>query len=95
MPNESLKSIQYLTQSKKLPERNEGLEKLVMLLSNTQMTNERTPKDHLPTISNPLYQLITSVVFDQKFPDSQIRKCLTYAKRSWLLNNDHRQKLNV
>ena len=50
MPNESLKSIQYLTRSNKLQERNEGVEKLVVLLSNTQMINERMQNNHLPTI---------------------------------------------
>lgn len=94
MPNDSLKSIQHLTQSKKPLEKNEGLEKLIVLLSNTQMTNERMQNNHLPTISNSLYHLITSVTFDERFPNSQIRKCLTQAKHSWLLNAEHRQKVN-
>ena len=50
MSNESLKSIQHLTRSKKLPENNEGVEKLVVLLSNTQITNEQMQNNHLPTI---------------------------------------------
>lgn len=95
MPNETLKSIERLTQSRKMMERNEGVEKLLTLLRNTQMENKSNPINHLPTVSNPLYQVITSVVFDETYPDSQIRKWLSIAKRSWLLNNEHRQKLNI
>lgn len=95
MPNDTLKSIERLTQSKKQTERNEGVEKLLTLLRNTQIGKTSNQINHLPTVSNPLYQLITSVVFDQSFPDSQIRKCLSVGKQSWLLNSDHRQKLNI
>ena len=95
MPNETLKSIERLTQSKRVMERNEGVEKLLTLLRNTQMENKSNQINHLPTVSNPLYQMVISVVFDQSYPDSQVRKCLSTAKRSWLLNNDHRQKLNI
>ncbi len=92
---DTLKSLQRLIQSKKAHERYEGVEKLLALLSHTQMTKDKNKTNHLPTVSDPLYDIITRVVFDQKFNDIQVRKCLTTAKNSWLLNNDHRQKLNL
>ena len=95
MPDDIIKSLHRLIQSKKGQERHAGVEKLLLLLNNTQMINTRSKTIHLPTISDPLYDTITRVVFDQKFNDVQVRKCLTAAKNSWLLNSDHRQKLNV
>jgi hypothetical protein len=96
MPTDTLNSLQRLIQSKKAHERHDGLQRLLSLLKNTQMNNEKNKiYHHLPTISNQLYNIITRVVFDQKFNDNQVRECVTTAKNSWLLNNDHRQKLNL
>ncbi len=92
---DTLKSLQRLIQSKKAHERHEGLEKLLALLANTQMSKDKSKTNHLPTVSEALYELVTRVIFDQKFNDTQVRKCLVTAKNSWLLNNDHRQKLNL
>ena len=83
-----------MIQSKKGNERQDGLQKLLLLLKNSQMNNQKYQINDLPTISNQLYNIITRVVFDQKFNDNQVRQCLTAAKNSWLLNNEHRQKLN-
>ncbi len=95
MPTDTLKSLQRSIQSKKAHERHAGLGKLLAILSNTQMNKDKSKINHLPTISDLLYDIITRVVFDQKFNDIQVRQCLTTAKNSWLLNNDHRQKLNL
>jgi hypothetical protein len=95
MPTDTLNSLQHLVQSKKAHERHDGLQKLFILLKNTQMNNEKNQKNHLPTISDQLYNIITQVIFDQKFNDHQVKQCVTTAKHSWLLNNDHRQKLNL
>ncbi len=83
-----------MIQSKKANERQDGLQKLILLLKNSQMKNQNHQINNLPTISNQLYNIITRVVFDQKFNDNQVRQCLTAAKNSWLLNDEHRQKLN-
>jgi len=95
MPPDTLNSLQCLIQSKKAHERHDGLQKLLLLLKNTQMNNEKNKINHLPTISSQLYDIITRIIFDQKFNDNQVRQCVTTAKNSWLLNNDHRQKLNL
>jgi hypothetical protein len=94
LPIDTLNSLNRLIQSRKTNERQDGLHKLLLLLKNSQINNENYQINNLPTISNQLYNVIMRVVFDQKFNDNQVRQCLTAAKNSWLLNNDHRQKLN-
>jgi len=94
MPIDTLNSLHRLIQSKKAHERHDGLQKLLLILKNTQINNKKIQTNNLPTISNQLYTTITRVVFDQKFNDNQVRQCLTAARNSCLLNNDHRQKLN-
>jgi hypothetical protein len=95
MPNDTLNSLQRLIQSRKAHERHDGLQKLLLLLRNTQINNEKNKINYLPTMSNQLYNIITRVIFDQKFNDNQVRECVTKAKNSSLLNNDQRQKLNL
>ncbi|CAF3890479.1 unnamed protein product, partial [Rotaria sordida] len=92
MPIDTLNSLNHLIQSKKTHERHNGLNKLILLLKNTQINNEKSKIKNLPTISNQLYNVITRIVFDQKFNDHQVRQCVTAAKNSWLLNSDHREK---
>ncbi|CAF3437622.1 unnamed protein product [Rotaria sp. Silwood1] len=94
MPTDTLNSFNRLIQSKKAYERQNGLQKLILLLKNTQINNEKSNIKNLPTISNEFYNAITQILFDQKFNDHQVRQCITAAKNSWLLNSDHREKLN-
>ncbi|CAF1511581.1 unnamed protein product, partial [Rotaria sordida] len=93
MPIDTLNSLNHLIQSKKAHERHNGLNKLILLLKNTQINNEKSKIKNLPTISNQLYNVITRILFDQKFNDHQVRQCVTAAKNSWLLNSEHREKL--
>lgn len=95
IPNDTLNILQRLIQSKKAHERHDGVQKLILLLENTQINNKKSKTIHIQTISDQLYTTITRVIFDQKFNDTQVRQCVTTAKNSWLLNNDHRQKLNL
>ncbi|CAF3993397.1 unnamed protein product [Rotaria sordida] len=93
MPIDTLNSLNHLIQSKKAHERHNGLNKLILLLKNTQINNEKSKIKNLSTISNQLYNVITRILFDQKFNDHQVRQCVTATKNSWLLNSDHREKL--
>lgn len=97
-PNDTLNSLQNLIQSKKAHERFDGIKILILLLENTQINKEdnNNPSNiYLPTISNKLYPIITRVVFNDKYPDNQVRQCLTMGKNSWLLNDEHRGKLDI
>ncbi|CAF2799981.1 unnamed protein product [Rotaria sp. Silwood2] len=94
IPTDTLNLLNRLIQSKKAYERHDGLSKLILLLKNTQINHEKSQIKNLPTISNQFYKTITRIVFDEKFNNHQVRQCVTAARNSWLLNNDHREKLN-
>ena len=94
MPMNTLHSLCRLIQSKKARERHDAFHRLLLLLENTQIDNERCKTKNLPTISNQLYTVITQVLFNEEFNNKQVRKCVTAAKTSWLLNDKHREKLN-
>ncbi|CAF0880501.1 unnamed protein product [Adineta steineri] len=95
MSVDTLNSIPHLIQSRKAHERHDGLQNLLLILKNTQISKSgKQQLSNLPGISNQLYNLITRVVFDEKFNDSQVRQCLAAARNTYLLNNEHRQKLN-
>ncbi|CAF3633749.1 unnamed protein product [Rotaria sp. Silwood1] len=94
IPTDTFNLLNRLIQSKKAHERHDGLSKLLLLLKNTQINHEKSPIKNLPTISNQFYKTITRVVFDEKFNNHQVRQCVTAARNSWLLNSDHREKLN-
>ncbi|UJR38217.1 hypothetical protein I4U23_030890 [Adineta vaga] len=94
LPIDTFTSLLRFIQSKKAHERHDGFQKLILILQNSQIKNENDPWNHLPTISNQLYDIITRVIFDQKYNDNQVRLCLTAAKKTCLLNSEHRQKLN-
>ncbi|CAF1460969.1 unnamed protein product [Adineta ricciae] len=94
LPIDTLSSLSRLIQSKKAHERHDGLQKLILILQNTPLTNKKTLWDNLPTISNPLYDIVTRVIFDEKYNNNQVRQCLTAAKKTCLFNVEHRKKLN-
>lgn len=94
MSTDTLSSLQYLVQSKKTHEKQDGFKKLTSILKKTQAHNRSIKTDDMSTISNQLYKAITQVVFDQNFSDLEVRQCLLAARNSWLLNDVHREKLN-
>ncbi|CAF2201932.1 unnamed protein product [Rotaria magnacalcarata] len=94
MPTNIFTSLNRLIQSNKTHQRHDGLSKLRLLLRVTRINCKESEAHNLPTISNQLYNAITHAVFDGKFNDHQVQLCVKTARNSWLLNSDHREKLN-
>ncbi|CAF3559986.1 unnamed protein product [Rotaria socialis] len=94
MPTNIFTSLNRLIQSNKTDQRHDGLSKLRLLLRITRINCKENEAHNLPTISNQLYNAITHIVFDGKFNDHQVQLCVKAARNSWLLNSDHREKLN-
>lgn len=94
LPIDTLRTLATLIQSKKAHERHDGMQKLLTLLQGTPMSAEKKSAPNLSTIAAHVYDIVTRVVFDEKFNNSQVRQCLAAAGKSYLLTSEHRQKLN-
>lgn len=92
--NLTLNSLQNLIQSKKAHERHDGLHLLLRLLRMTPINNEKNQQIHLSTLENQFYSIVLELIFNEKFKNEQVRQCLTAAKYSTLLNDEHRLALD-
>ena len=93
LSTDSVRTLHRLIQSKKSHERHDGIQQLLVLLNKTKITKPNDEQNRLLTLSDELYRTTTDVVFNERFPNDQVRQCLTAAKTSWLLSEEHRQRL--